>query len=210
MYIRGPHREKDTAKILEFISRNEFATLITYDGEKPVATHLLLSAGQSEETGEIFLEGHLARANPQWKSFDESKEVLAIFFGAHTYLSPTWYENPNENVPTWNYISVHVYGTPRVIEDEKELFELMKRLVGKYEAPSPSGYRLENLPPDYLEKQLKGIVGFRIEVEKIEASYKLAQTLDPRSYENVIAQLEKSEDDNSKKIAEAMKVVVSG
>ena len=183
MYIRNPHREEDTAKILEFISRNEFATLVTFDGEKPVATHLLLSAEQTEK-GEIFLEGHIALANPQWKTFDKEKEVLAIFFGAHAYLSPTWYENPESSVPTWNYISAHIYGKLRIIEDEKELLELMKKLVAKYE--SDSSYRLENLPPDYLGKQLKGIVGFRIKVTKIEASYKVAQSLDSKSYENVM------------------------
>lgn len=205
MYIRSPHREEDTAKVLDFIRQNEFATLISYDGQKPVATHLLLSAGQTER-GEIFLEGHLARANPQWKTFDETSEVLAIFFGPHAYLSPTWYENPETSVPTWNYISAHVYGKPRIVDDQKELLELMKRLVGKYEpASATSGYRLETLPPDYLEKQLKGIVGFRIEVTKIESSFKLAQTLSPASYENVIAELGKREDENSKKIAEAMR-----
>lgn len=202
MYIRTAHREEDTTKILEFIGNNEFATLVTFDGEKPIATHILLSA-ELAESGEVFLEGHLARVNQQWKTFDESKEVLAVFFGAHAYLSPTWYEKPNESVPTWNYISAHVYGTPRIVEDEKELLELMRKLVGKYE--SDSGYSLENLPPDYLEKQLKGIVGFRIRVTKIEASYKLAQTLDSPSYENVIIELKKQEDENSKQIAGAMR-----
>jgi transcriptional regulator len=201
MYIRPPHREEDTTKILEFIRNNEFATLVTFDGEKPIATHILLSAEQTE-SGEVFLEGHLARANAQWKFFDESKEVLAVFFGAHAYLSPTWYEKPDESVPTWNYVSAHVYGTPHIVEDRTELLELMRKLVGKYE--SDSGYRLENLPPDYLEKQLKGIVGFRIRVTKIEASFKLAQTLDSRSYENVIIELEKHKDENSKRIAGAM------
>jgi transcriptional regulator len=205
MYIRQPHREEDTAKILEFISQNEFATLVTFDGEKPIATHLLLSAGQSE-TGEVFLEGHLARANPQWKTFNEDREALAIFFGAHAYLSPTWYAEPEKSVPTWNYVSAHVYGKPKIVEDEAELLSLMKKLVGKYE--SDLGYKLENLPPDYLGKQLKGIVGFRIEVTRIEASYKLAQTLDSKSYENVIVQLEKSNDENSKKIAEAMRLKI--
>lgn len=202
MYIRSPHREEDASQILEFIRANDFATLVSFDGEKPVATHLLLNAEQ-DETGKIFLEGHLARANPQWKTFDESKEVLAVFPGANAYLSPTWYENPQESVPTWNYISAHVYGVPRIIADEGELYDLMHRLVGKYEPKS--GYKLENLPTGYLEKQLKGIVGFRVDATKIEASFKLAQTLDAVSYESVITHLERGEDENSKQIAEAMR-----
>ena len=202
MYIRSPHREEDRAKILEFISRNEFATLVTFDGEKPVATHTLLNAEQTE-SGEIVLEGHIARANSQRKTFDENKEVLAVFFVAHAYLSPTWYEKPDESVPTWNYISAHIYGVPRIVEDEAELLRLMKKLVGKYEGGSE--YRLENLPPEFVEKQLKGIVGFRIAVTKIEASYKLAQTLDAYSYESVIERLGKSVDENSKEIAREMR-----
>jgi transcriptional regulator len=202
MYIRPAHREEDTSKVLEFISRNDFATLVSFDGEKPVASHLLLSA-ETFEAGEIFLEGHLARANPQWKTFADSKEVLAVFLGAHAYLSPTWYEKPAESVPTWNYVSAHFYALPEIIEDEAELLDLMRRLVGKYE--SGSGYDLENLPPEFLDKQLKGIVGFRLRVTRIEASYKLAQTLDSHSYENVIIELEKRGDDNSKLVAEAMR-----
>jgi transcriptional regulator len=202
MYIRSPHREEDTATILEFIQKNDFATLVSHDGDKPIATHLLLSAKPSE-TGEIFLEGHLARANEQWKTFNRNKEVLAIFLGANAYLSPTWYEKPDENVPTWNYISVHIYGKTSIVEDEDELLKMMQKLIGKYE--SGSAYKLENLPPGYLGKLLKGIVGFRIEVTKIEASYKLAQTLDRQSYENVIVELEKSGDENSEKIAGAMR-----
>jgi transcriptional regulator len=204
MYIRSPHREEDAGKILEFIRKNDFATLDSFDGEKPVATHLLFSAEQSE-TGGIFLEGHIARANQQWKTFDLNNEVLAIFLGANAYLSPAWYEKPDENVPTWNYISAHVYGNLIIVEDEKELLGMMNRLVAKYE--SKSSYKLENLEPDYLGKLLKGIVGFRIEVTKIEASYKLAQTLDSASYENVIVQLGKSGNENSEKIADAMREI---
>ena len=205
MYIRTPHREEDNKKILEFISRNEFGTLVTHDGEKPIATHLLLSAEQTKN-GEIFIEGHMARANSQWKTFDAAKEVLVIFLGEHAYLSPTWYEKPNENVPTWNYISAHVYGVPHIVEDETDLLGLMRKLVSKYE--SNSGYSLESLPPEYLAKQLKGIVGFRIQVTKIEASFKLAQTLGSPSYKNVIIELERREDENSKKIAGAMRRIV--
>jgi transcriptional regulator len=202
MYIRSPHREEDVAKILDFINQNEFATLVAFDGTKPVATHLMLSAERAGDAGEIYLEGHIARANPQWKAFDENREVLAVFFGAHAYLSPTWYVKPDESVPTWNYISAHIYGTPRIVEDEKELLELMKRLVSKTE--SGSNYKLESLPPEYLDKQLKGIVGFRIRVTKIECSYKLAQTLDGKSHENVIIELAKRPNENSRRIAEEM------
>jgi transcriptional regulator len=202
MYIRTPHREENLDVVLDFIQKNDFATLVSFDGEKPVATHLLLAAERGE-AGEVYLEGHLARANPQWKTFDASREILAVFLGANAYLSPTWYAEPLENVPTWNYISAHVYGVPRIVEDEEELTGLMRRLVEKYE--KDSGYKLENLPEDFVGRQLRGIVGFRVRVTRIEASYKLAQTLDARSYENVVVELEKSGGDDSREIARAMR-----
>jgi transcriptional regulator len=202
MYIRSPHREENIPEILEFIRQNEFATLVTFDGENSVATHLLLGA-ELTAAGEVLLEGHMARANPQWKTFEKNSEVLAVFLGPHAYLSPTWYAKPDENVPTWNYVSAHLCGRLRIVEDKKELLALMQKLVAKYE--TDSGYRLENLPPDYLEKQLAGIVGFQIAVTKIQASFKLAQTLDRSSFENVIAELENRGDDNSRKIAEEMR-----
>lgn len=199
MYIPKLYREEDRGKILEFLRQNDFATLVTYDGEKPVASHLLMGILGDGET--LFVNGHMSRANPQWKTFENNAEVLVIFQGPHTYISPTWYNHIN--VPTWNYQSVHVYGKPRIITDYDEAYDLLKRLIDRYE--SNSHYRLASLPRDFVEKEIKGIVAFQIEVTRIEGNYKLSQNRKDEDYANIIVQLEKREDDLSHGVAEAMR-----
>ncbi len=128
MYIPKLYREEDREKILEFLRANNFPALVTHDGEKPIATHLPVEVIEGED-GALTILGHMSRANPQWKSFGE-QEVLLIFQGAHTYISPRWYSQVN--VPTWNYMIVHLYGKVRLVEGE-ELYSLMSQLVQKHE-----------------------------------------------------------------------------
>lgn len=199
MYIHKLYREEDREKILEFLRQNEFATLVVYDGEKPVAGHLLMEIVEEGES--LLINGHMSKANPLWKMFEKNPELLVIFQGPHTYISPTWYNHVN--VPTWNYQSVHVYGKPRTITDQPESYEILKRLIERYETNSP--YRLEALPQDFVEKEMKGIVAFQIEVTKIEASYKLSQNRDDESYQSIIVHLEERNDHLSHSIAEAMR-----
>jgi transcriptional regulator len=199
MYIPKLYREEDKAKILEFIRQNDFAVLVTYDGEKPVASHLLMEVIEDGDT--VFINGHMSKANPHWKTFERNPEVLVIFHGAHTYISPTWYNHVN--VPTWNYQSVHVYGKPRIITDHNEAYALLKRLVDRYE--SNGHYKLETLPQDFVEKEIKGIMTFQIEVTRIEANYKLSQNRKDEDHANIITQLEERTDDLSHRVADAMR-----
>ena len=199
MYIPKLYREEDRAKILEFIRQNDFAVLVTYDGEKPMASHLLMEL--VEEGEKIFINGHMSKANPHWKTFEKNPEVLIIFHGAHTYISPTWYNHVN--VPTWNYQSIHVYGKPRLITDHDEAYSILKRLVDRYE--SNGHYKLETLPQDFVEKEIKGIMAFQIEVTRIEANYKLSQNRKDEDHANIITQLEERTDDLSHAVAEAMR-----
>ncbi len=197
MYIPKLYREEDRDIILEFLRQNDFPGLVTYDGEKPVATHLPVELTVRE--GSMTIYGHMSRANPQWKTFGE-QEALLIFQGPHTYISARWYGHIN--VPTWNYMIVHVYGKARLVEGE-ELYSLLSRLVKKHEANST--YRLESLPPDFVEKEIQGVVGFAIDVARIEAAYKLSQNRNERDYENVLRELEKRGDEYSKEIADSMR-----
>ena len=199
MYIPKLYREEDRVKIVEFLKQNEFATLVTYDGEKPVASHLLMEV--IEDGQKLFINGHMSKANPLWKTFEKNPEVLIIFQGPHTYISPTWYNHVN--VPTWNYQSVHIYGSPRILTDHEETYEMLSRLIARNEG-NPS-YRMETLPPDFVEKEMKGIVAFQIEVSRIEANYKLSQNRDDESYWSVVSHLEERADELSHGVAEAMK-----
>jgi transcriptional regulator len=199
MYISKLYREEDREKILEFLRQNEFAILVAHDGEKLTASHLMMAV--LEEGERLFINGHMSKANPLWKTFENNPEVLVIFQGPHTYISPTWYNHVN--VPTWNYQAVHIYGKPRIISERDENYALLSHLVTRHEGSTK--YRLETLPQDFVEKEMKGIVAFQLEVTRIEANYKLSQNRNDDDYHNVISQLEKREDEMSHGVAEAMK-----
>jgi len=196
MYIPKYYREEDRQKILAFLKQNNFAALVTFDGEKPIATHTPVEVVESENGWTIY--GHLCRANPQKKTFGE-KEALLIFQGAHTYISARWYADVD--VPTWDYMIVHVYGNVREIQGD-ELYAVLSRLVQNHE--SNTSYRLEGLPQDMVQKEIKGIFGFAMEVTRIDGGYKLSQGKTEEERKTIISELEKREDEDSKAIAEAM------
>jgi len=198
LYIPKYYREEDREKILAFLRQNNFPALVSFDGEKPVATHTPVEVAE-DENGRLTIHGHISRANPQWKTFGEH-EILLIFQGAHTYISPRWYNHVN--VPTWNYMMIHVYGKARIVQGD-ELFALLSRLVHNLEANSQ--YSLESLPQDFVQKEMKGIVGFAIDVTRIDAGYKLSQNRNDEDHENIIRELDKRGDEDSVKVAMAMR-----
>jgi transcriptional regulator len=159
---------------------------------------------QHGEGDSIHINGHMAVANKQWRTFNPEQEVLAIFSGPHTYISPRWYDHVN--VPTWNYLSIHVYGYPSLITDHAELHAMLSRLVDKYEANSGAipTYRLETLPEDFVEREMNAIVGFQMQVTRLEASFKLSQNRNEQDYDNIITELNRRTDDNSLAVARAM------
>ena len=198
MYTPKLNRNENREELLEFIRKNGFAILISTVEGKPWATHipLMLSADGKK------LSGHVARGNKQWKEWTTETEILAIFNGSHTYISSSWYDH--ENVPTWNYIAVHVYGKLKILSAE-ELLQSLKELTDKYEKQSAQPISVEKMNPDFLKKEMLGIVGFEIEITKIEATYKLSQNRDAKNHEAIITELEKRNDPASTAIADEMK-----
>jgi len=199
MYIPKHHHETDEAVLEAFIREHAFGVVVAYDGHAPTASHIPLELAHNPE-GQRWLIGHVARANPLWRALKPEAEVLVIFSGPHTYISPRWYNHVN--VPTWNYQAVHVYGKPHLLAEPEEARAALKRLVDRYEAGGL--YRLDDLPPDLVRRQLNGIVAFRIAVERIEASFKLSQNRDDADQANIIAELLKRDDPDSHAIAELM------
>ncbi len=197
MYIPKYYREEDRQKILSFLKQNNFAALVTFDGEKPIATHAPVEVVESESGWTIY--GHLSRANSQKKTFD-GQEALLIFQGAHTYISARWYSEID--VPTWDYMIVHVYGKVREIQGD-ELYSVLSRLVQNHE--TNTSYRLEGLPQDMVHKEMKGVFGFAVDVTRVDGSYKLSQGKTEEERRNIAGELEKRGDENSKKIAEAIR-----
>ncbi|SHE32501.1 negative transcriptional regulator, PaiB family [Seinonella peptonophila] len=197
MYIPPQFRIEDDNTIYEVINKYSFATLISQHHEKPWATHLPLILDQSQK----YLYGHFARPNPQWKEI-ESQAVLAIFHGPHCFISPSWYET-NKAVPTWNYISVHVYGQVKIIEGN-ELMESLKDMVLKYEEPN-SSYQLDQVEASYIDGMSKGIVGFKIKIDRLEGKAKLSQNHPKERQKLIIRQLEQSKQSDDQQIATLMK-----
>jgi len=199
MHIPKYYREEDKKRIVEFLKANSFPALVSHDGEKLVATHLPVEIIEKED-GSLTVLGHMSRANPQWKSFGD-QEVLLIFQGAHTYISPRWYNHVN--VPTWNYINVHVYGKVRMLDGE-ELKSLLSELVKKHE--TGTGYSMEGLPADFVEKEMRGVAGFALDVTRLDAASKLSQNRDDESYASIISHLKERGDDVSAEIAREMQI----
>src|SRR5687768_14201459 len=196
MYIHSYSHVNDSKEILDFIQQNGFATLVSTVDEKPWATHLplVLSNDGSE------LAGHVSRGNKAWRNFSDA-EVLCIFQGPHTYISSSWYDH--ENVPTWNYMAVHVYGTIKMLEGE-ELLASLKELTNKYEAHSQKPVTVEGMNKQYLEKEMRGIVGVSIKITSIEASFKLSQNRDDKNHAEIVSQLKKRGDASSANVADEM------
>lgn len=200
MYTPKSYTNENTAEVKEFVAQNSFGILVSNSEERVVATHIPIELTTNAK-GEEVLQGHLAKANPQWKSFKNNTEVLCIFNGADSYISSSWYDF--EEVPTWNYIAVHIYGKIKIIEGE-ELLQSLKYLVDKYETNSEKPVSIENLSEKTM-RQINGIVGFEIEITDIQATKKLSQTRDDKNYSAIINELEKSECPNSRAIAKEMK-----
>lgn len=200
MYIPKYYQVKDMDEIVKMIEKNSFATVVTTKKGKPIASHLSLQLYKEGE--DYFITGHLAYGNPQWRTFETCESVLVIFQGPHAYISSSWYEQ--ENVPTWNYQAVHMYGQASIL-DEEALKQDLTMLLEKYEKHREHPVLWDTLSPHLLEKQLKGIVGFKIKVQEIQAAYKLSQNRDEEDYQNIIEKLQKEEDPHSLQLAEEMK-----
>jgi transcriptional regulator len=205
MYTPNEFKVTDLEQISAFMQMNNFAALVSWDGKQLIASHLLFEVVNGN-SAEFTLNCHLARANDQWRTLSPENEVLVIFGGAHTYISPRWYSQAG-NVPTWNYQSVHAYGVPAIVNDQDELYGILTRLVDRYESNSGAipEYHLDDLPRELVIKKMKGVVGIQIRVTRLEAKFKLSQNRSQPERENITIELEKRGDENSTMIAEAMR-----
>jgi transcriptional regulator len=199
MYLPNSFREDDPALLHDLMRRYNFAVLVTQHDNAPFATHLpFLLDAQRGPHGTLL--AHMARANPQWRDFADDREALVIFQGPHAYISPSWYE-AMPSVPTWNYAVVHAYGIPRVVEDRDQLRAILDRLVDTHEAARTPPWRMD-LSEDYLDRMVRAIVGFEIEITRLEGKLKLSQNRGEGDRRRVAAELAASDDPLSVEVAE--------
>ena len=205
MYNLPYFKEKDPEVVKRFIHQNPFAFLAGCSaGNKPVATQVPVFI--NERDGQLFLSGHLMRNTDHHKAFLQNPDVLAVFTGAHTYVSASWYENKQQG-STWNYMSVHVRGQLKFL-DEQALLATLKRTTAHFENNPHSGANFEDLPDEYVQKMIKAIVAFEIQVQEMDNVFKLSQNRDEKSFHNIIDKLE-GQGTDGKKIADEMKLRTS-
>lgn len=200
MYIPKIYENTNLEQVKQFIQEHSFGILVTEQNGKPLATHIPLELSKNDNGTDVLI-GHISKANPQWHNFKDANEVLCIFNGPHSYVSSSWYDF--EEVPTWNYIAVHVRGTIKTITGDA-LYRSLKDLMEKYEKSSKNPVKIENMS-DKTMRQISGIVGFEIDISSIQAAYKLSQNRDDKNHKTIIHELESLSDSGSKAIASEMK-----
>ncbi len=195
MHIISAFKEDNPAILLKIMQENAFATLITSDeNSRPVATQLPFLIAQKDD--QIMLTAHFAKTNPQWKHLESNAQVLVTFQGPHCYISPSWYEKAG--VPTWNYVSVQVYGSARTFDDPELTRELLEDLTDKYEHGQETPWKPKDNYPD---KMLNAIVGFEISVQEIEGKVKIGQNKSTEDLKGVVKALVKSSSEQELVIA---------
>lgn len=171
MYTPKPFELSDLKLVRQLITEHPLGLLIGPDAQgRSVVTHAPLLWDEGSEGW--WLEGHMARANPHWNWLSAQRELLVVFNGPDAYVSPQHYE-AQLNVPTWNYLAVHVYGELELVDTAEAKDALLKRLIARHEPAYAAQWR--GLPSGYQEKLLGAIVGFRIHVRRCEAKAKLSQ-----------------------------------
>lgn len=199
MYIPKQYRMNHDEAV-QFMKSNPFALLITVDEHRPLATHIPLEIREAE--GKIYATGHIAYGNMQKKTLDNNCNVLLIFQGPHAYISSSWYEC--EEVPTWDYLAVHAYGTARILTKE-ELKSALDSMLTHYESHRENGRLWDTFNPELLESEMKGIVGFEIEITSIQAAAKMSQNRNNTDYKSIVAELEKSNEQGDRQVAQWMR-----
>ena len=179
MYIPRANEEKRLPVLHQLIKTEPLAALVTMTSTGLSASHIpMVLEGGKSELG--ILRGHVSRANRQWRDLDSSIEALAIFSGPQHYITPSWYPGTLEDgkeVPTWNYVVVHVYGPLQVIEDQTWLITHLEKLTTQSEAETSVPWKMSDAPAGFIQSLLNGIVGFELPIHKIEGNGRSARTV---------------------------------
>ncbi len=208
MYVPAHFAGDDLDAIAAFVDRVGAADLVTFDGTKPVATLLPVIWERSEaSSGFGRLLGHIALKNSQWSTASADFPGLAIVHGPQAYISPSWYQSTKEHgrtVPTWNYTTAHFTGKLTFHTDAAWLRDVVTTLTERYEAGRTDRWWVSDAPEQFIDGQLRAIVGVEMAIEQIEAKDKLSQNRTPQDRANVIVALGSEPDPQAREIAELM------
>jgi transcriptional regulator len=201
VYLPPHFTETDEKLLLAHIERHDFGLLVT-KSDALIASQVPFLVERRD--GKLYLLGHLARPNPQCADLAAGGEALAIFTGPHAYISPSWY-GAQPAVPTWNYATVHAYGTVRAIADKDWLNDMLRRLSERHEAREATPWRMQDQPEAFLGGMMNGILGFEIEVTRLDGKFKLSQNRPGSDRPKIIAELEARDDAESHGVAQLMR-----
>lgn len=200
MYIPPHFKIDDQDELIRFMRENMFATLVSNSVEGIIATHLPILVGDDSQP--LKLIGHMALANPQWKSFADSREVLVIFQGPHAFISPSYY-NTLQNVPTWNFTAVHAYGIAKSFPDDSTKLNALANLFQHTEPNAQHQWDTAN--SDYRTRLLGGMIAFEIAVTRLQGKYKLSQNRARDEQERIATSLSRESDSVRAGVGELMK-----
>jgi len=201
MYLRRTFTVTDRETQLNVIRDVGWGCMFGSADGIPIASHLpFLVVG---ELGEEMLEGHMSRANPHWETFADSAEMLVVFQGPHTYVTPSL-STAESALPTWNYVAVHIYGRPVIVDAPGEVRALITRLVNFRESRLDVPWQLESLDEHWVDERLRGIVSFQIPIERMEATFRLMQNRSLEDRQRVADALAESDDTSAQDVAAMM------
>ena len=186
MYTPPSFVENDRTTLHDFMDQNSFATLISNDDQESLASHLPLLIERELGTQGV-LTGHFARANPHWQMAN-GQRVLIIFHGPHAYISPGWVQSTTM-VPTWNYLAVHAYGVLRIVDEPNQVKDILTRMVSKYESLREQPWSMELADDGFIDNLTSAIVGFEVEIDRLEGKWKLSQNHPAERREQIISGL---------------------
>ena len=206
MYSLPYFKEEDNSEVLRFMHAHSFVMLCGSDSNgNPMVTQVPVLIREND--GQLTLEGHIMKNTDHHKAFIQNPKVLAVFAGPHTYVSASWYSNPNQ-ASTWNYQSVHVRGKIGFLE-ERDLRRILDETTSKYEQNEKSPALFKHLSDDYINRLIKAIIGFQMKVDVIENVFKLSQNRDEKSFHNIMDELN-AQDADARKIASEMERIRPG
>ena len=206
MHTPKTFAQTDTKQLRALITQYPFGTLMTHSDAGLEASHIPFVLAQSQ--GKDYLHGHIARANPLWKTLPDSCDVLVVFHGPHHYISPNYYPTKHDTgkgVPTWNYVVAHVKGTMSFIHDPQWNLTMLDRLTQHNEASQPNPWTLSDSPDGYIQKMLPAIVGLNINITSITGQWKLSQNQPEHNRQGVIAGLSDLDTCEANTMAECVK-----
>ena len=204
MYTPPLFKEDDVRVVHDAMRRSGLATLVTFGADGMEASHVpMLLDPEPAPFGT--LHGHIARSNPQWQRTDAAVHALAIFLGPDAYISPSWYPTKQETgkvVPTWNYVAIHAYGPVHFFDDTDRLLAIVTKLTEKHEGPRATPWAVTDAPEDYVQRQLKSIVGFEIPLARLDAKWKMSQNRPAQDRRGVVEGLAREEGAANAAVAE--------